>query len=86
MSQGINERQRQRFIMLGERMAADCKAAFEAELLAPSLFDDATIEVVRAWATGWCRGLGIGPEVLEAKLARELSSILQQEQWRCKRL
>lgn len=84
MPQSMNERQRQRFLLLGEAMAKTLIEALDEEGIEPTLSNPAAIEVVRAWGLGWCRTFGLEPDLIDARLARELAARLQFEQPRCK--
>ena len=84
MFEGLNERQRQRFILIGESMAKVLIQALDEEGIEPQLSNPAAFEVVRAWALGWCRTFGIPTENIDARLAQELAARLQFEKPRCK--
>jgi hypothetical protein len=84
MPEGINERQRQRFLMLGEEQAKAVIDALQDEGIEPALMNPAALEAVGAWATGWAETLGIPRDEVDARLAQELATRLQLRQPRCK--
>lgn len=84
MPQSMNERQRQRFLLLGEEQAKAVIEALADEGIEPALMNPAAIEAVQQWATGWARTLGIQGDELDARLAQELAARLQLTQRRCK--
>lgn len=85
MFEGMNERQRQRFVLLGEEQAKAIVDALADEGIAPELANPAALEAVRAWLTGWGRVLGIPIDELDARFAQEIAVRLHLEQPRCNR-
>lgn len=84
MPQSMNERQRQRFLLLGEEQAKAIIDALADECIEPELLNPTAIEAVRAWGSGWCRIFGIAADEMDARLAQELAARLQFTQRRCK--
>jgi hypothetical protein len=84
MLEGMNERQRQRFVLLGESQAKAIVDALADEGIEPALANPAALEAVRAWLTGWGGLLGISFDELDARFAHEIAVRMQFEQPRCK--
>ncbi len=84
MFEGMSERQRQRFLLLGEAQAKAVIEALADERIEPALMNPAAIEAVRAWAAGWAGTLGIPLDEIDARFAHEVAIRLQLIQPRCK--
>lgn len=84
MFEDMSERQRQRFVLLGEDQAKAIIDTLADEGIEPALANPAALEAVRAWLTGWGRMLGIPIDELDARFAQEIAVRMQFEQRRCK--
>lgn len=84
MFEGMSERQRQRFLLLGEAQAKAVIEALADEGIEPALMNPAAVEAIRAWATGWAGTLGIPLDEVDARLAQEFAARLQFREPRCK--